>query len=111
MARYELPAPMSMYRDTGAVEITKLLRDRYVQNLAADDALAQAILEMDSLGADDETKQALIQKYNTQLNQRAEQGNYEMKGVAIQKDARAFTNDYQPIKISKMRYDAYAAQL
>ncbi len=111
MARYELPAPMSMYRDTGAVEITKLLRDRYVQNLAADDALAQAILEMDSLGADDETKQALIQKYNTQLNQRAEQGNYEMKGVAIQKDARAFTNDYQPIKVSKMRYDTYAAQL
>ena len=111
MARYQLPAPQSMYRDTGAVEITKLLRDRYVQNLAADDALAQAILEMDSLGADDETKQALIQKYNTQLNQRAEQGNYEMKGVAIQKDARAFTNDYQPIKVSKMRYDTYAAQL
>ena len=111
MARYELPAPMSMYRDTGAVEITKLLRDRYVQNLAADDALAQAILEMDSLGADDETKQALIEKYNAQLNQRAEQGNYEMKGVAIQKDARAFTNDYQPIKVSKMRYDTYAAQL
>ena len=75
MARYQLPAPMSMYRDTGAVEITKMLRDRYMQNLAADDALAKAVLEMDSMGADDETKQALIEKYNSSLRQRTNAGN------------------------------------
>jgi len=111
MARYQLPAPQSMYRDTGAVEMTKMFRDRYLQNVAADDALAQAVLEMQSLDQDDDTKKSLIETYNARLKQRADQGNYEMKGRAIQKDARAFMNDYNPIKISKERYDAYAASV
>ena len=37
MARYQLPAPQSMYRDTGAVEISQLFRQRYVENMAGDD--------------------------------------------------------------------------
>tara|TARA_R110000765_G_scaffold186125_2_gene291765 strand:+ start:35 stop:2419 length:2385 start_codon:yes stop_codon:yes gene_type:complete len=109
MARYVLPAAQSMYRDTGAVEMTKMFRDRYLQNIAADDALAQAVLEMQSLDQDDETKKSLIETYNTKLKQRADQGNYEMKGRAIQKDARSFMNDYNPIKTSVERYNAYAA--
>jgi len=111
MARYQLPAPQSMYRDTGAVEMTKMFRDRYLQNVAADDALAQAVLEMQSLDQDDDTKKSLIETYNAKLKQRADQGNYEMKGRAIQKDARAFMNDYNPIKTSKERYDSYAASV
>ena len=39
MARYNLPQPMSMYRDTGLVDISKEFRNRYVQNKAADNAL------------------------------------------------------------------------
>ena len=109
MARYQLPAPQSMYRDTGAVEMTKMFRDRYLQNIAADDALAQAVLEMQSLDQDDETKKSLIETYNARLQQRTDQGNYEMQGRAIQKDARSFMNDYNPIKTSKERYDTYAA--
>ena len=109
MARYVLPAAQSMYRDTGAVEMTKMFRDRYLQNIAADDALAQAVLEMQSLDQDDETKKSLIETYNAKLKQRADQGNYEMKGRAIQKDARSFMNDYNPIKTSVERYNAYAA--
>ena len=46
MARYALPAPMSMYRDTGLVANTELLRRRYVENMAADDQIAQAVLNM-----------------------------------------------------------------
>ena len=111
MARYQLPAPQSMYRDTGAVEMTKMFRDRYLQNVAADDAIAQAVLEMQSLDQDDDTKKSLIETYNAKLKQRADQGNYEMKGRAIQKDARAFMNDYNPIKTSKERYDSYAASV
>ena len=109
MARYTLPAPQSMYRDTGAVEISQLFRQRYVQNMAADDALAQSVLEMSSMEEDNEAKRALIEKYNSQLKQRADSDNYAMFGSAIQKDARSFINDYQPIKVSKERYDKWAA--
>ena len=111
MARYQLPAPQSMYRDTGVVEITKDFRNRHIQNLAADDALAQAVLEMNSMEEDSEAKRALIEKYNAQLKQRADSDNYAMFGSAIQKDARSFINDYQPIKVSKERYDAWLANL
>ena len=111
MARYQLPAPQSMYRDTGVVEITKDFRNRHIQNLAADDALAQAVLEMNSMEEDSEAKRALIEKYNAQLKQRADSDNYAMFGSAIQKDARSFINDYQPIKVSKERYDKWAADL
>ena len=111
MARYQLPKPQSMYRDTGLVENTQLFRDRYVQNMAADDMLAQSVLEMSSMEQDQEAKTALIEKYNAQLKQRAQSDNYHMLGSAIQKDARSFINDYQPIKVSKERYDAWAADL
>ena len=111
MARYQLPQPQSMYRDTGLVENTKLFRQRYVQNMAADDALAQSVLEMDSMEEDQEAKAALVEKYNAQLKQRSESGNYHMLGSAIQKDARSFINEYQPIKVSKARYDSWLGNL
>jgi len=111
MARYQLPQPQSMYRDTGLVENTQLFRDRYVQNMAADDSLAQSVLEMSSMEEDQESKAALVEKYNAQLKQRSESDNYHMLGSAIQKDARSFINEYQPLKVSKERYDNWAANL
>ena len=111
MARYQLPKAQSMYRDTGLVENTQLFRDRYVQNMAADDSLAQSVLEMSSMEEDQEAKTALVDKYNAQLKQRSESDNYHMLGSAIQKDARSFINEYQPIKVSKQRYDQWAANL
>ena len=111
MARYQLPQPKSMYRDTGLVENTQLFRDRYVQNMAADDSLAQSVLEMSSMEEDQEAKTALVDKYNAQLKQRSESDNYHMLGSAIQKDARSFINEYQPIKVSKQRYDNWAKGL
>ena len=111
MARYTLPAPQSMYRDTGAVEMTKMLRDRYMQNLAADDALAKAVLEMESMGVDDETKQALIEKYNSSLRQRTDAGNYEMLGTSIHKDAKSFMFDYYPIKKQLSKHQNFVTNL
>ena len=111
MARYQLPQPKSMYRDTGLVENTQLFRDRYVQNMAADDSLAQSVLEMSSMEEDQEAKTALVDKYNAQLKQRSESDNYHMLGSAIQKDARSFINEYQPLKVSKERYDNWAKGL
>ena len=111
MARFQLPKPQSMYRDTGIVEITKELRNRYVANLKADDALAQSILEMDSMEQDDEMKVELVERYNQKLRERAAMGNYEMQGTAIQKDARSFLNEYHPIKMSKQQYDTWATEL
>ena len=64
MARYQLPKAQSMYRDTGLVENTQLFRDRYVQNMAANDSLAQSVLEMSSIEwskKDQEAKAALGQ--------------------------------------------------
>ena len=111
MAKYDLPAPKSMYRDLGHKEIAGFLRKRYVDNLKADDAIAQAILEMDSLEQDNETKLKLIDKYNTKLGERAALGNYEMQGTAIQKDARNFLNDYHPISTSLKNYQTMSANL
>ena len=107
MARYNMPKPLSMYRDTGLVEITQEFRNRYVQNMAADNALAQAVLEMDSMEEDQEAKRKLIDKYNTQLQQRSESGNYHLLGHSVVKDAQNFRKDYQPIKQSKENYDTW----
>jgi hypothetical protein len=114
MARYQLPKAQSMYRDTGLVENTQLFRDRYVQNMAANDSLAQSVLEMSSIEwskKDQEAKAALVDKYNAQLTQRSESGNLHMLGSAIQKDARSFINEYQPLKVSKESYDNWAKGL
>ena len=107
MARYALPAPMSMYRDTGLVANTELFRRRYVENMAADDQIAQSVLNMVSMEQDNEAKRALIDKYNTQLEQRASSGNYHLLGSTIHKDARNFVKDYRPIQLSKAKYDAW----
>ena len=111
MARYQLPQAQSMYRDTGLVANTQLFRQRYVQNMAADDALAQSVLEMASMEEDQEAKAALVEKYNAQIKQRSESDNYHMLGSAIQKDARSFLNEYHPIKMSKQQYDTWATEL
>ena len=111
MARYQLPKPQSMYRDTGLVENTKLFRQRYVQNMAADDALAQAVLEMTAMEQDTDLKNSLIEKYNAQLKYRATQDNYHMQGVAIMKDARNFKNEYQPIANQVTKFQTYHEKL
>ena len=61
MARYNMPKPMSMYRDTGLVDITKEFRNRYVQNMAADNSLSKAVLEMAAREQDQEAKQRLME--------------------------------------------------
>ena len=111
MARYTLPKAQSMYRDTGLVHNTTLFRQRYVENMAANDALAQAVLEMQSLAQDDETKRALIEEYNSRIKFRSEGGNLHMQGAAIQKDARNFLNDYHPISTSLKNYQTMSANL
>ena len=83
MARYQLPAPQSMYRDTGLVANTELFRKRYIENMAADDQLAQAILGMESMEEDNEAKRTLIEKYNAQLEQRTQSGNYHTIRIEI----------------------------
>ena len=107
MARYTLPTPLSMYRDTGLVEITKEFRNRYVQNMAADNALAKSIMEMDSMEEDQEAKQRLMEKYNLQLEQRAASGNYHLLGNQVVRDAQNFMKDYNPIRKNKANYDAW----
>ena len=53
----------------------------------------------------------LVEKYNAQIKQRSESGNLHMLGSAIQKDARSFINEYQPIIVSKARYDSWLGNL
>jgi len=107
MARYNMPKPMSMYRDTGLVDITKEFRNRYVQNMAADNSLSKAVLEMAAREQDQEAKQRLMEKYNTQLQQRSESGNYHMLGNDVVRDAQNFMKEYQPIKQEKQAYDQW----
>lgn len=111
MARYNMPKPLSMYRDTGLVEVTQEFRNRYVQNMAADNQLSKAILEMASREQDQEAKQRLMEKYNTQLKQRSESGNYHLLGHSVVKDSQNFMKEYQPIRKEKAAYDQWLKTL
>tara|TARA_R110002020_G_scaffold45592_4_gene130284 strand:+ start:2778 stop:5291 length:2514 start_codon:yes stop_codon:yes gene_type:complete len=113
MARYNLPQYQSVYRDPQSVAIHKELRDRYTNAFLADDELTAAVDGMSAADfeGDQELKNQLATEYNAKLAERARRGDYETMGTSVMRDARKFTQGYNPIKQNYDRVAAYQAEL
>ena len=113
MARYDLPEYQSMYRDPQSVAINTALRQRFVENFAADDQLAMQVDAMESTDfeGDEAAKQRLTEDYNARLDLRSTQRDYENMGMGIARDARSFIKDYQPLQKNKKAYDEWKAKV
>lgn len=113
MARYNLPQYQSVYRDPQSVAIHKELRDRYTNAFLADDELTAAVDGMSAADfeGDQELKNQLATEYNAKLAENARRGDYETMGTSIKRDARKFTQSYNPIKQNYDRVAAYQTEL
>ena len=100
---YKFNPYTSTYVDPGSVKISQDLRQRFVDNFAADDALTESVNNMISLSPDQGAKDVLKEKYTNILDERIAAGDYETMGQSIARDARKFTTEYQPIQEQAMR--------
>ena len=111
MARINIPKPISSYRDLGTVELAKLARNQYIEGYSAADEFSNSVGQMQSLEKDAHLKNQLSQKYTGMLENWANRGDYETLGIAINKGARAFTNEYSPIAQSVKNRQDYMERL
>ena len=87
----------SSYVDPGSVKISEDLRQKFVDNFQADDALTSEVQNMIALAPDQGAKDLLKEKYQGFIDKRIAEGDYETMGQAIVRDARKFTTEYSPI--------------
>jgi len=100
MARTNLPAYTSVYKDPGSVAINTELRRRYAGSFKNDDALTGAVDGMVNADfeGDQMLKDDLSTRYNNNLKERSRRGDYETMGQTIAKDSRQFVKEYAPIE-------------
>ena len=100
MARTNLPAYTSVYKDPGSVAINTELRRRYAGSFKNDDALTGAVDGMVNADfeGDQRLKDDLSTRYNNNLKERSRRGDYETMGQTIAKDSRQFVKEYAPIE-------------
>ena len=103
----------SVYRDPKTVEINTLLRERFQNNFAEDDAIARAADAMDAADFDGDQERMLELQNATrkELEERSARGDYENMGMAVAKSARDFEKGYAPIKKNHETFAAYQASL
>ena len=58
MARINIPAPISTYRDLGRVELAKLARNQYIEGYGAANEFENSVSNMQSLEKDDMVEMA-----------------------------------------------------
>ena len=104
----------STYVDPQSVKISETLRNRFMENLQANDALAMSLDQMQAalpFENDVQKKRELQKEIDETLTQMAEQGNYEDLGFKVRAAAKTFTKKYTPIKENYDRYQAALADL
>ena len=113
MERYTLGDYQSVYRDPGSVPINTQLRQRFVENFAADDMLAGAVDQMQAadFAGDQALKKDLENRTRESLEARAARGDFESMGMDVLKSARSFQRDYSPIQQNLQKYQQYQASL
>tara|TARA_R110002012_G_scaffold14822_1_gene60374 strand:- start:6020 stop:8806 length:2787 start_codon:yes stop_codon:yes gene_type:complete len=100
MARINIPAPISTYKDLGTVELAKLARNQYIEGYGAANEFRNSVSNMQSLEQDDHIKNRLSDQYTNMLDTYADRGDYETLGLAINKSANQFVRDYKPVETS-----------
>ena len=111
MARINIPAPISTYKDLGTVELAKLARNQYIEGYGAANEFRNSVNNMQSLEQDDHIKNRLAEQYSTMLDGYASRGDYETLGLAINKGANQFVQDYKPVETSFNNRIAYQERL
>jgi hypothetical protein len=104
----------STYVDPQSVKISETLRNRFMQNLQANDALAMAVDQMQAalpFENDVQKKKELQMKLDETINTMAEQGSYELMGDKIRLATMDFSKKYAPIKENFDRYQAALTDL
>ena len=95
----------SMYVNRHSVEISKVLRDRFVQNYAAQDRLQQKLLETNAAFEGDAERKAIIdQDITARLENFANRGDYENMTLDIAKTAKQYQTQIAPIEQNYQRY-------
>ena len=113
MQRYQIGPYQSVYRDQGSVKVNETLRQRFVENFAADDMLAGAVDQMQAadFAGDQALKKDLENRTRESLEARAARGDFESMGMDVLKSARSFQRDYSPIQQNLQKYQQYQASL
>ena len=111
MARIDIPKPISTYRDLGTVELAKLARNQYIEGYGAADEFSNSVNNMQSLEKDQHIKTRLSGEYTGMLDGWSSRGDYETLGIAINKGANQFVQDYAPVQQSVKNRSDYAQRL
>lgn len=105
---YQFGEFVSTYRDPQSVKIAETLRNRYVENLQANDQVAMALEQMKAAlpFENDMAKKAELQKkIEDKLQSFVDRGgDYENLGNEIRLTASEFSKKYKPIKENYERY-------
>ena len=105
---YQFGEFVSTYRDPQSVKIAETLRNRYMENLQANDQVAMALEQMKAAlpFENDMAKKAELQKnIEDKLQSFVDRGgNYEDLGPDIRLVAKQFSTEYKPIQENYDRY-------
>ena len=102
----------SMYVSQRSPEISKELRERYVNNFSMQDQVKQQLLELETapFEGDQAAKEKLANEIRAKLDQFAERGDYENLTMNIAKTARQYQNKATPLKKNAELYNADKAE-
>lgn len=107
---YQFGDYVSTYVDPQSVKISETLRNRFMENIQANDQLALAIDQMQAalpFENDIERKRELQREMENKLTLLSERGDYENLGFPLRRHAQDFTEKYSPIKQNYERYTNY----
>jgi uncharacterized membrane protein len=101
-------APISQFVNPNSVEISEILKERYLQNYSAQDNLQQKLLELQTapFAGDVAERNRLIQETNAQLEQFSSRGDYENLTIPIVNLARTASKKYAPLAQNYAAYEA-----
>ena len=102
----------SMYVSQRSPEIAKTLRDRFVQNFAAQDNLKQQLLELETapFAGDEKAKEQLAEEVRSKLNELSERGDYENLTMQVVNTARDYQNRATPLAKNAQLYNTDKAE-
>lgn len=100
-------APMSMYVDRKSPEISAMLRDRYNRNFAAQNAITQALGELEVGPFQNDLTEFNSLRNNTlgSIDQMAERGDYENMGNQISKLAQQYNQSATALSRNAQAYN------
>lgn len=100
--------PISQFVNPNSVEISQILRDRYLTNFAMQDELQQKLLELQTapFAGDVAARNKLEQNINSKIQEFSNRGDYENLTMGVANLAREYQNTATPIAQNRSLYQA-----